>query len=188
MYKPTRADYRGTFRESQRFYGVKNIFYSFRLLKKYGDKKHWIPLKVPSIFRLTLMSKQDRITRTGYDIPEFLFPVDRAISPANRDGLIGPENRKLHCHRSQGEGEHAMTPIKYLTRRVCLAPRELAIAAHAETLDSSFCDALSLLLDCSGNVIIRMGKAGLIGRKMAATFASTGTRPLFTPPRQSMVI
>ena len=71
--------------------------------------------------------------------------------------------------------------------RNVLRQESAAIAAQADALDSSFCDAVSLLLNCSGNVIISgMGKAGLIGQKLAATFASTGTPAYFLHPAEAI--
>jgi arabinose-5-phosphate isomerase len=56
----------------------------------------------------------------------------------------------------------------------------LALLEVARRLDESFCDAIELLGNCVGSVIVTgMGKAGLIGQKIAATFASTGTRSHF---------
>jgi arabinose-5-phosphate isomerase len=56
----------------------------------------------------------------------------------------------------------------------------LALIEVAGRLDGSFCDAVEILGACRGSVIvIGMGKAGLIGQKIAATFASTGTRSHF---------
>jgi arabinose-5-phosphate isomerase len=46
----------------------------------------------------------------------------------------------------------------------------------ARRLDSSFCRAVELVFACRGSVIVSgMGKAGLIGQKIMATLASTGT-------------
>ena len=71
--------------------------------------------------------------------------------------------------------------------RNVLRQESAAIASQAKTLDSSFCDAVSLLLDCAGNVIVSgMGKAGLIGQKLAATFASTGTPAYFLHPAEAI--
>ncbi|WP_150700012.1 KpsF/GutQ family sugar-phosphate isomerase [Pandoraea terrae] len=57
------------------------------------------------------------------------------------------------------------------------------VAAH---LDDSFADALGLLLDCRGRVVVSgMGKSGHIGRKLAATFASTGTPAFFVHPAEA---
>ena len=50
-----------------------------------------------------------------------------------------------------------------------------AIRRLTAGLDDSFCQAVELLLACSGSVIVSgMGKAGLIGQKITATLASTG--------------
>ena len=46
----------------------------------------------------------------------------------------------------------------------------------AQRLDGEFCRAVGYLYGCRGNVIVSgMGKAGLIGQKIMATLASTGT-------------
>jgi arabinose-5-phosphate isomerase len=46
--------------------------------------------------------------------------------------------------------------------------------------DSSFVDAVRLLLNCQGRVVVSgIGKSGHIARKIAATFASTGTPAFF---------
>jgi arabinose-5-phosphate isomerase len=56
----------------------------------------------------------------------------------------------------------------------------LALLEVAGRLDASFCDAVEQLGACGGSVIVvGMGKAGLVGQKIAATFASTGTRSHF---------
>ncbi|OHB68309.1 MAG: KpsF/GutQ family protein [Planctomycetes bacterium RBG_13_63_9] len=50
------------------------------------------------------------------------------------------------------------------------------LADLARRLDGEFCRAVDCLLRCRGNVIVSgMGKAGLIGQKIMATLASTGT-------------
>lgn len=51
-----------------------------------------------------------------------------------------------------------------------------ALARLADRLDADFCRAVELVHACRGNVIVcGMGKAGLIGQKIMATMASTGT-------------
>jgi arabinose-5-phosphate isomerase len=55
-----------------------------------------------------------------------------------------------------------------------------AILALAERIDAQFDAALDLLLNCRGRVVVTgMGKSGIIGHKLAATFSSTGTPALF---------
>lgn len=50
----------------------------------------------------------------------------------------------------------------------------------ARRLDTEFCRAVQTLYHCAGSVIVTgIGKAGLIGQKIAATLASTGTRSHF---------
>ncbi|AJP56241.1 arabinose-5-phosphate isomerase [Pandoraea vervacti] len=57
------------------------------------------------------------------------------------------------------------------------------VSAH---LDDSFFEAVSLLLACKGRVVVTgMGKSGHIGRKLAATFASTGTPAFFVHPAEA---
>lgn len=56
-----------------------------------------------------------------------------------------------------------------------------AVRDLAETLDAQhFGRAVELLLDCKGRVVVSgVGKSGHIGRKLAATLASTGTPAFF---------
>jgi arabinose-5-phosphate isomerase len=60
------------------------------------------------------------------------------------------------------------------------------LAKVAAALDEDFCKAVELFCNCRGSVIVTgMGKAGLIGRKVAATLASTGTRAHFLHPAEA---
>ena len=62
-----------------------------------------------------------------------------------------------------------------------------ALKAVSRRLDASFCAAIDLIAGCRGAVIVcGMGKAGLIGRKIAATFSSTGTRSHFLHPAEAV--
>jgi arabinose-5-phosphate isomerase len=55
-----------------------------------------------------------------------------------------------------------------------------AIAGLIARLDARFEKAVELLHACKGRVVVTgLGKSGLVGRKIAATFASTGTPALF---------
>lgn len=73
-----------------------------------------------------------------------------------------------------------------------LARRVLHIEANAvETLvnrlDGRFADAVDLLTTCTGRVIATgMGKSGIIARKLAATFSSTGTAAYFVHPAEAV--
>lgn len=58
-----------------------------------------------------------------------------------------------------------------------------AVTRTAERLGAQFDHAVSRVLECKGRVVITgMGKSGLVGRKMVATFASTGTPSFFLHP------
>jgi len=62
-----------------------------------------------------------------------------------------------------------------------------AIAAAIDRLDQRFAEAVELILACEGRVIVAgMGKSGLVGRKIAATFASLGTPSAFVHPADAM--
>jgi len=62
-----------------------------------------------------------------------------------------------------------------------------AIAELAERLDENFTKAVELILECRGRVIVTgMGKSGLIGKKVAATFASIGIPAFFLHPAEAV--
>ena len=55
-----------------------------------------------------------------------------------------------------------------------------ALDALADGLGSGFEEAVELIVRCSGKLIVSgLGKSGHVGRKIAATFASTGTSAVF---------
>jgi len=61
------------------------------------------------------------------------------------------------------------------------------LLALADRLGEEFCHAAALIGAARGSVIVSgMGKAGLIGQKIAATFASTGTRSHFLHPSEAI--
>lgn len=62
-----------------------------------------------------------------------------------------------------------------------------AIRAMAGRLDEALDRAVDLLLSAEGKVIVTgMGKAGAVGRKVAATLSSTGTPSLFLHPAEAV--
>jgi arabinose-5-phosphate isomerase len=71
-------------------------------------------------------------------------------------------------------------------RRVLRIEAE-ALAELQKRLDGRFERAVELLLACKGRVVVTgMGKSGLIGRKIAATFSSTGTPSVFLHPAEAL--
>ena len=62
-----------------------------------------------------------------------------------------------------------------------------ALNIAAERLDANFLDAIDLIESTKGKLIITgVGKSGLVGAKMAATFASTGTSSFFLHPTEAL--
>ena len=61
-----------------------------------------------------------------------------------------------------------------------------ALIDQAAHLDESFIKAIDLILHCKGRVVVSgMGKSGHVARKIAATFASTGTPAFFVHPGEA---
>jgi len=62
----------------------------------------------------------------------------------------------------------------------CLAIEADAIRSLIPRIDGNFVTAIEKIIGCTGRVVVTgMGKSGLIGRKIAATLASTGTPAFF---------
>jgi arabinose-5-phosphate isomerase len=62
-----------------------------------------------------------------------------------------------------------------------------ALNKAAARLDQNFLDAIDLIMYTKGKLIITgVGKSGLVGAKMAATFASTGTSSFFLHPTEAL--
>ncbi|WP_331344493.1 KpsF/GutQ family sugar-phosphate isomerase [Cellvibrio sp. UBA7661] len=61
-----------------------------------------------------------------------------------------------------------------------------AVTSLAARVDKQFTTACELILNCAGRVIVTgMGKSGHIGKKIAATLASTGTPSFFVHPGEA---
>jgi len=78
-----------------------------------------------------------------------------------------------------------MTDLE-LARKV-LRHEAAAILALVDRVDGRFSGAIDMLRDCRGRVIVTgMGKSGIIARKVAATFTSTGTAAFFLHPAEAV--
>ncbi|MGL4650513.1 MAG: KpsF/GutQ family sugar-phosphate isomerase, partial [Caldilineaceae bacterium] len=72
------------------------------------------------------------------------------------------------------------------TGRRVVAREAEALAMLADAMDDNFAKAVDLILGSKGRVIVSgMGKSGHIARKIAATFASTGTPAQFVHPAEA---
>ncbi|MBN1788597.1 MAG: KpsF/GutQ family sugar-phosphate isomerase [Sedimentisphaerales bacterium] len=71
-------------------------------------------------------------------------------------------------------------------RRVINAEAK-GVAQMTDLVDDSFMRAAELVYDCKGSVIIAgIGKAGIVGQKISATLASTGTPSHFLHPAEAV--
>src|SRR5439155_11927290 len=73
--------------------------------------------------------------------------------------------------------------------RAVLRAEARAVALLEERVNEEFIEAARLILNlgAAGRVVVTgMGKAGIIGQKIAATFASTGTPALFMHPAEGV--
>jgi len=62
-----------------------------------------------------------------------------------------------------------------------------ALATIATNLNDQFDEAIALILACKGRVIVSgMGKSGIVGKKIAATLASTGTPSFYVHPGEAL--
>ena len=62
-----------------------------------------------------------------------------------------------------------------------------ALSRLSKTVPDGLSDAVNIILDCKGAVIVvGMGKAGLVGQKISASLASTGTRSHFLHPAEAV--
>jgi arabinose-5-phosphate isomerase len=78
-----------------------------------------------------------------------------------------------------------MTDLE-LARKV-LKTEAAAILALVDRLDDRFANTIAMLCSCRGRVIVTgMGKSGIIARKIAATFSSTGTPAFFLHPAEAV--
>lgn len=74
---------------------------------------------------------------------------------------------------------------------ISLAKRVLDIEARAvqqlaHRLDKSFTEALRIILECRGRIVVSgIGKSGHVARKLASTMASTGTPAFFVHPAEA---
>lgn len=79
----------------------------------------------------------------------------------------------------------ATTDHLFIAKQALGAQAE-AISRLAQRLGNQFNQTIDLILHCSGRVVVcGMGKSGLVGKKMVATLASTGTPSFFMHPGEA---
>ena len=89
------------------------------------------------------------------------------------------------CRVLQGSSESTRERLARAAEVIQAEAR--AIAELEGLLDESFARAVDMTLACEGLLVVTgMGKAGLVGQKISATFASTGTPSLFLHPAEAL--
>lgn len=77
-------------------------------------------------------------------------------------------------------------PDLTLARKV-LQTEAAAVLALVDRVDARFAQAVTVICQCQGRVIVTgMGKSGIVCRKMAATLSSTGTPAFFLHPAEAV--
>ncbi len=78
--------------------------------------------------------------------------------------------------------------MTYAKRAKQIFNEEISELQHlSDSIDSSFDQVVEVLYACEGKVVIMgIGKTGIIGHKMAASFASTGTSSIFVNVAEAM--
>ena len=76
--------------------------------------------------------------------------------------------------------------VKRLARQVIDIEKEALNLSH-KSLDEQFIKAVDVIANCKGRVVVLgIGKSGIIGRKISATLASTGTPSFFVHPVEAL--
>jgi arabinose-5-phosphate isomerase len=71
--------------------------------------------------------------------------------------------------------------------RKVLQMEAAAVSDQIALLGEDFIQVVDLILGCPGRVVVTgMGKSGLVGRKLSATFSSTGTPSFFLHPAEAI--
>ena len=97
----------------------------------------------------------------------------KTTGPLNKTAQLAPRRPVLDASVQEG-------------RRV-LEIEARAVQDLISRLDERFARAVNFLYECRGKVVISgMGKSGLIGQKIAATLASTGTPSFFLHPAEGV--
>ncbi len=77
--------------------------------------------------------------------------------------------------------------MEFKAARKVLETEVRSVTEAMSSLDESFGKAIDMMLRCEGRVVVSgLGKSGLVGRKISATLASTGTPSFFLHPSEAI--
>ena len=96
-------------------------------------------------------------------------------------------NPRPSAHPSTSKTGEAADDASMVARcRRVLQIEAQAVAGLIDQLDTATAQAVRVIYDLSGRLVVTgMGKSGHVARKVAATFASTGTPALFVHPAEA---
>lgn len=114
--------------------------------------------------------------------PDAGMSLDVSV-PSAQQQVLGAASLQAAAEQESERLSRDVTLLDYAAE--VLTEEAAAILLMRDRLTSSFEEAIELLLDCSGKVVVTgMGKSGHIGCKIAATLASTGTPAFFVHPAE----
>ena len=110
--------------------------------------------------------------------------VKRALSNTypffRHNSLVAPDRTIMKQH------EFSAASIKRMAKRVLDIETEALTLSH-KSIDDEFLKAVDVIAKTKGRVVVLgIGKSGIIGRKIAATLASTGTPSFFVHPVEAL--
>jgi len=89
------------------------------------------------------------------------------------------------CDRGAGHSSNVEFDLEYARSVICAEAD--AVASMTPIVNSAFIKAADMLFHCTGSCIVSgIGKAGIIGQKISATLASTGTPSHFLHPAEAV--
>jgi arabinose-5-phosphate isomerase len=87
---------------------------------------------------------------------------------------------RASAHRTADELSRDLVARGLQAARDAIETEAAAVSALADRLDGVFLEVLTAVARCEGHLVVTgLGKSGLVGRKIAATLASTGTPASF---------
>jgi len=91
------------------------------------------------------------------------------------------------CGCDRGTGNSGAVEFDLNYARSVIRAEASAIASMTPIVNGAFMEAAQMLYECTGSCIVSgIGKAGIIGRKISATLASTGTPSHFLHPAEAV--
>ncbi len=112
--------------------------------------------------------------------------AEPAPGPSRLDRVVTATDRTIVPTSKDEPGTVNFVDSDLTEARRVLATEVAGLTLLADSLDARFSAAISRMAEVSGRVIVSgMGKSGLVGRKIAATLASTGTPASFVHPAEA---